>query len=44
MHLDDNVRSILSPPLPAATSERLRNTFIPANRSVLLHSFRTRNP
>ncbi|MBV9324501.1 MAG: aldo/keto reductase [Chloroflexi bacterium] len=43
-HLDDNVRSILSPPLPRATSERLRNTFIPANKSVLLHSFRRRSP
>ncbi|HEY2592607.1 MAG TPA: aldo/keto reductase [Chloroflexota bacterium] len=42
-HLDDNVRSILAPPLPAATSERLRNTFIPANKSVLLHSFRRRS-
>jgi aryl-alcohol dehydrogenase-like predicted oxidoreductase len=41
-HLEDNVRSILSPPLPAATSERLRSTFIPANKSVLLHSFRRR--
>jgi aryl-alcohol dehydrogenase-like predicted oxidoreductase len=43
-HLDDNVRSILAPPLPAATSARLRNTFIPANKSVLLHSFRRRKP
>jgi aryl-alcohol dehydrogenase-like predicted oxidoreductase len=43
-HLDDNVRSILRPPLPEATSRRLRNTFIPANKSVLLHSFRRRNP
>ena len=43
-HLDDNVRSILAPPLPAAISERLRSTFIPANKSVLLHSFRRRAP
>jgi len=43
-HLEENVRSILRPPLPKATSERLRNTFIPANKSVLLHSFRRRNP
>ncbi len=42
-HLDDNVRSILASPLPETTSERLRNTFIPANKSVLLHSFRRRN-
>ena len=41
-HLEDHVRSILAPPLPEATSERLRNTFIPANKSVLLHSFRPR--
>ena len=41
-HLDANARSILAPPLPEATSERLRNTFIPANKSVLLHSFRRR--
>jgi hypothetical protein len=39
-HLDTNVRSILGPALPEATSRRLRETFIPANRSVLLHSFR----
>jgi aryl-alcohol dehydrogenase-like predicted oxidoreductase len=42
-HLDDNARSILAAPLPEATSERLRNTFIPANKSVLLHSFRRRS-
>jgi aryl-alcohol dehydrogenase-like predicted oxidoreductase len=41
-HLDDNVRSILAPPLPEATSARLRHTFIPVNKSVLLHSFRRR--
>jgi L-galactose dehydrogenase len=43
-HLEDNVRSILRPPLPEATSQRLRDTFIPANKSVLLHSFRPRRP
>jgi L-galactose dehydrogenase len=42
-HLDANVRSILGPPLPRAISRRLRETFIPANRSVLLHSFRPAN-
>ena len=39
-HLDANVRAILGPPLPAATSQRLRDTFIPANRSVILPSMR----
>jgi aryl-alcohol dehydrogenase-like predicted oxidoreductase len=39
-HLEDNVRSILAEPLPEAISGRLRETFIPAKRSVLLHSFR----
>ncbi|HUZ78834.1 MAG TPA: aldo/keto reductase [Chloroflexota bacterium] len=36
-HLEANARSILGPPLPAAVSQRLRETFIPAKRSVLLH-------
>ena len=39
-HLEDNVRSILTPPLPRGISQRLRETFIPVNRSVLLHSFK----
>jgi aryl-alcohol dehydrogenase-like predicted oxidoreductase len=43
-HLEENVRSILSPPLPRATSQRLRDTFVPVNKSVLLHSFRPRSP
>lgn len=41
-HLEDNVRSILAPPLPESISQRLRETFMPAQRSVLLHSFRRR--
>lgn len=41
-HLEDNVRSILGPPLPEPISRRLRETFMPAQRSVLLHSFRPR--
>lgn len=42
-HLEDNVRSILAPPLPEPISRRLRDTFMPAQRSVLLHSFRPRS-
>ena len=38
-HLEDNVRAILAPPLPTEISDRLKETFIPANRSVLLHHF-----
>jgi len=41
-HLDANVRAILGPPLPEAISQRLRETFVPVRRSVLLHSFRPR--
>jgi L-galactose dehydrogenase len=43
-HLDANVRAILGEPLPADISQRLRDTFIPAGRNVLLHSFRRRPP
>lgn len=39
-HLEDNVQAILGPSLPEAISRRLRETFVPVNRSVLLHSFR----
>jgi L-galactose dehydrogenase len=38
-HLEANVAAILGPPLPADVSARLREIFIPANRSVLLHHF-----
>ena len=41
-HLEANVRAILGPPVPEAISRRLQEVFIPANRSVLLHSFRRR--
>jgi predicted aldo/keto reductase-like oxidoreductase len=41
-HLHSNVRSICAPPLPHAVSQRLKDTFIPANKSVLLHAFRRR--
>lgn len=39
-HLEANARAILGPALPDDVSRRLKDTFIPANRSVLLHSFR----
>jgi aryl-alcohol dehydrogenase-like predicted oxidoreductase len=39
-HLEANARAILGSPLPEAISRRLRETFVPVNRSVLLHSFR----
>lgn len=42
-HLEANARAILGPPLPAPISQRLRDTFIPARRNVLLHSFRRRS-
>lgn len=42
-HLEANVRSILAPPLPQNISRRLRETFVPVNKSVLLHSFRVRD-
>jgi L-galactose dehydrogenase len=38
-HLDANVRAILGPPLPEATSRRLEDIFVPASRNVLLHAF-----
>ena len=43
-HLEENVRSIVAPPLPGPISQRLRDTFVPVNKSVLLHSFRPRGP
>jgi L-galactose dehydrogenase len=39
-HLEANLRAILGPPLAEAVSQRLRDIFIPAQRNVLLHSFR----
>jgi L-galactose dehydrogenase len=41
-HLEANIRAILGPPLPDGISQRLRDIFIPAQRNVLLHSFRRR--
>jgi L-galactose dehydrogenase len=41
-HLKANARSISAPPLPPGVSQRLKDTFIPANKSVLLHAFRRR--
>ena len=41
-HLEANARSIAALPLPRDISQRLRDTFIPANKSVLLHAFRRR--
>jgi aryl-alcohol dehydrogenase-like predicted oxidoreductase len=42
VHLEQNVRAILGPPLPAATRQRLLEIFLPAQKNVLLHSFRPR--
>jgi aryl-alcohol dehydrogenase-like predicted oxidoreductase len=41
-HLEANVDAILGPPLPAETSRRLTDIFLPAGRSVLLHHFASR--
>jgi L-galactose dehydrogenase len=43
-HLDANAQAVLGPPLRAEISQRLRDIFIPANRSVLLHRFQMAQP
>jgi hypothetical protein len=42
-HLTANAAAIVGPRLPPSTSQRLRDIFIPAGRSVLLHRFRRRD-
>jgi hypothetical protein len=39
-HLEANLEAVLGPPLPSEISQRLQDTFIPANRSVILPGMR----